>query len=407
MFATPATRMSSSTLRKMHTIEEMRHLAEQRRGQCLSGKYHNSRQKLLWRCANGHRWSALPGNVLKGSWCPYCARRVRGSIQEMKEIAAVRGGECLSDIYVNRRGLLQWRCAEGHVWSAPASALVAGKWCIRCSLIEKYTIEDICKLAIERGGACKSLSYVNLQQPITWQCAAGHTWQASSASVLAGTWCPVCAHNQRLELTEMQRIAALRGGLCLSSSYVNNHTPLLWSCSEGHTWKAAPQNVRRSGQKQGTWCPVCAESKRQFRQRLTIEQAQEIAIAHGGLCLSEQYFGSKSKLTWQCARGHIWQALITPVRRGSWCPECAGNRKLDLDLFHRLAAERGGQCLSETYVNKDTPLKFRCSQGHIWTARPREIKRGAWCIICGRVLRQRRYRQNGIQRRVFLREGLP
>jgi hypothetical protein len=34
-----------------------------------------------------------------------------------------------------------------------------------------------------------------------------------------------------------------------------------------------------------------------------------LASARGGQCLSPQYIHSKVKLTWRCARGHLWRAL--------------------------------------------------------------------------------------------------
>jgi hypothetical protein len=283
-------------------------------------------------------------------------------------------------------------CGRAHL-AAPASAIVAGKWCKQCSLVEKYSIEEIHQIAIERGGRCRSSSYVNLCQRIAWECAEGHSWRASTASILRGTWCPICARNQRLAMEEMQRIAALRGGKCLSLTYINNHTPLLWSCREGHQWLAIPSNVRKTGNKRGTWCPECAVLRRRFQDRLTLKDAQEIALERGGKCISDEYQGSQFKLTWQCALGHIWQAKITPVRRGSWCPECAGNRKLDIQLFHRLATERGGLCLSDIYSNKDTPLRFQCSAGHRWSSRPHDIKGGSWCSVCARARRKRRYKR--------------
>ena len=35
-------------------------------------------------------------------------------IEKMREAARERGGECLSDDYVNANTKLKWRCAEGH-----------------------------------------------------------------------------------------------------------------------------------------------------------------------------------------------------------------------------------------------------------------------------------------------------
>ena len=125
--------------RVRHSIEEMHRLAGVARRQLHVHIISDSSPKLNWRCGQGHAWMALAGSVLRGSWCPYCAHRVRRSIDEMRQIAISRGGECLSEEYEHLRTALEWRCAAGHVWTAPAGAIAAGKWCMQCSLVEKYS----------------------------------------------------------------------------------------------------------------------------------------------------------------------------------------------------------------------------------------------------------------------------
>ena len=38
------------------------------------------------------------------------------AIERMRELAAAKGGKCLSDVYVNSASKLQWQCARGHTW---------------------------------------------------------------------------------------------------------------------------------------------------------------------------------------------------------------------------------------------------------------------------------------------------
>ena len=55
------------------TIKHMQALAKQRGGQCLSDSYINTKTKLRWRCAKGHEWETTPASVKNaGSWCPVC-----------------------------------------------------------------------------------------------------------------------------------------------------------------------------------------------------------------------------------------------------------------------------------------------------------------------------------------------
>ena len=186
----------------------------------------------------------------------------------------------------------------------------------------------------------------------------------------------------------MRQIAEERGGRCLSTSYKNASTALLWVCRHGHQWKACAANVKGGLRRKGSWCRECYNERRRFHERLTITAMRDLAIARGGMCLSPEYLGSKFKLTWECELGHRWQAAPSYIVQGTWCPVCARNQRLNLPLFQELAASRGGMCLSETYVNERTVLEWRCADGHEWKALPEKIKRGSWCPTCA-IIRRR------------------
>src|ERR1019366_7633656 len=107
-------------MRKL-TIKAMTGLAQKRGGRCISPLYANSHSALMWECVAGHRWSATPGSIKKGRWCPACAHNQKLSLQEMQEIARERGGRCLSTSYENGRTPLTWECKVGHRWKAVPS----------------------------------------------------------------------------------------------------------------------------------------------------------------------------------------------------------------------------------------------------------------------------------------------
>ncbi|MGB2798385.1 MAG: NAD(P)-dependent oxidoreductase [Dehalococcoidia bacterium] len=56
-----------------YTINNMRELAESRGGQCLSTEFSGIESKLKWKCGFGHEWEATPVCVKAGHWCPECA----------------------------------------------------------------------------------------------------------------------------------------------------------------------------------------------------------------------------------------------------------------------------------------------------------------------------------------------
>jgi hypothetical protein len=382
---------------KTSTLAEMRCLARQRGGQCISRRYIDSRTHLSWRCRLGHHWRAIPTNVSKGSWCPRCAHRKRLTLREMRALARHRGGECLSQRYINNETRLRWRCASGHEWEAAPGLVKGGRWCPQCAQVARLSLDVMVDIATSRGGQCLSTEYVNVDTRLSWRCKAGHQWTASPASIRTGSWCPYCVHNRRLELKTMPRLARKRGGKCLSTRYINSRDPLLWECKRGHRWKAAPGNVKGGKRKRGTWCLECYNLRRTFRARHSIERMEKHAQRRGGHCLSTEYINSKSKLLWQCEKGHRWRAVPVSVRGGSWCPVCARNQRLTLEEFHSLAAHRGGRCLSDCYINKATSLRWQCALGHRWYAQPGRIKRGTWCAKWANLRRRSRWKQPSLQ----------
>jgi hypothetical protein len=113
------------------------------------------------------------------------------------------------------------------------------------------------------------------------------------------------------------QIAHERGGKCLSKKYINNRTKLFWECAEGHQWEALPMKVSN-----GSWCPTCFDRRRGDFRKLTIEEMHQIAADRGGRCLSEIYTNTRTKLLWECSKGHTWEAVPSDVKKGTWCPKC-------------------------------------------------------------------------------------
>ncbi len=48
-------------------------------------------------------------------------------------------------------------------------------------------------------------------------------------------------------------------------------------------------------------------------------------------------------------------------------------------------SQRGGECLSKSYKNVRSPLKWRCAKGHVWETTADYVKnQGYWCGICAK-----------------------
>ncbi|MFQ5853579.1 MAG: hypothetical protein ACE5JU_23725 [Candidatus Binatia bacterium] len=65
--------------RKLKIREQYRQRFEEvvtgRGGTIIDGEYFNAKEKMTLRCKNAHNWEVMPDSIVRGSWCPTCARK--------------------------------------------------------------------------------------------------------------------------------------------------------------------------------------------------------------------------------------------------------------------------------------------------------------------------------------------
>ncbi len=134
----PKCAIESNASRLRLTIGEMKSIAKERGGRCLSISYENSRTHLEWECKNKHRWFAVPGHVKQGKWCPYCAQVKKLSIVDCRSAAKSRGGRCITPKYRGNKAYMVWECSQGHRWKAKYNYIQQGNWCPKCKMSTSY-----------------------------------------------------------------------------------------------------------------------------------------------------------------------------------------------------------------------------------------------------------------------------
>jgi len=369
----------------------MHRLATSRGGQCLSDSYRNNLTKLRWRCAKGHEWKAVPGSIVgsgdrKGSWCPICVGKLpkRLALENLKQLAAARGGELLSTRYHNAKDSLRWKCAKGHMWDAVPDAVKHGTWCPVCGGSYPLNLATMRKCARNYGGECLSKKYVNSKTHLDWKCANGHEWAAKPHHVLKGHWCPICSAgvSERICRALLEQMTGVRFSKARPSWLKNKrggqmefdgYSPSLGVAFEYHGEQHYLPNMffhrdaRAFEQRQQD-----DEQKRRLcqRRKLTLLEIP-YEIAHEQLQIYLVCLLDKANLGVICDR--------TPIN----IAELDIWRRKDCDELQALATSRRGQILSTYYINNQTKLEWRCQEGHQWAATPSSIKRGTWCPICG------------------------
>lgn len=251
-------------------------------GICLSKNLENQNSILKFQCSEGHIWEVKAGSIRGGhTWCRICAGSFKADTPELQlmrlnkiqKISKSHGGECLSKEYVNSKTKLQFKCKEGHVWWTTSSVILKGHWCNICSSnragdFSRDDIEIFKNIIEKKGGKCLTEKYVNQQTRILIECDKGHQWYAHPGNLKnRGDWCRICNGSAPHELQDIIKLAESRGGECLSENYKNDMTKVLWKCSEGHTWEATPNNIKR-----GKWCPTCSSGIGERACRLCFEK---------------------------------------------------------------------------------------------------------------------------------------
>ncbi|MFH0738054.1 MAG: hypothetical protein V1827_05220 [Candidatus Micrarchaeota archaeon] len=448
--------------KRRSSIEEMEEIAKTRGGKCLSKKYINNSTKLWWQCNEGHKWKAAPNHIKNDTWCPVCADNRKGayhklSIEDMQKVAKSRGGKCLSNKYLNIDSPLTWQCDKGHIWqNRPDHVKNRKQWCPYCYGNVKLTIEEMQDIAKSRGGKCLSRKYVNEKTPLEWRCKDGHNWSAAPDMIKQGRWCPLCSQGirervcrkifervfnkkfpksrptwlvnsrgNRMELDGYCKVLHMafefqgqqhyhfsnfyhkRGGfrdfrqrvgddkckreLCTQHRIILIQIPYFVELEE------MSQYIIRTSKNFGIKVPKITKS---LDYRLMdiyspklLEEMKAIAKSRGGKCVSKKYIDATTKLRWQCERGHIWMAKPNNIKTGTWCPRCIGRGKTIEDM-RKVAESRFGSCLSTKYRGCFIKLRWRCKEGHEWIAVPSSVVYGTWCPICARQRHKKRWSEH-------------
>jgi len=182
---------------------------------------------------------------------------------------------------------------------------------------------------------------------------------------------------RRWTIEDMQEVARDKGGLCLSKRFVNVDTKLRWQCAKKHRWSAIPYSV----QKMGTWCPECAG---RLPKAKMLALMRKTAKERGGRCLAKSFGRTTNSYEWQCKKGHRWHRTWDVLKKGGWCPQCAGRLPPAeiLEELKQIAKEHGGRVVSRRYVDSKTGVEVRCKKRHQWRVSASDLRRGKWCGIC-------------------------
>lgn len=451
---------------KKDSIETYHSFAKSRGGICLSKEYKGSASHLVFQCDKGHVWKATPNSVKsRASWCRLCANESKkDSLETFRKIAEKRGGKCLSEVYVHSKEHLIFRCANGHVFSAsPLNVKHNDSWCPQCKLDSfRSGLFECQELAKERRGECLSTTYVNQHTLMSWRCANGHEWESRYLDIKKNkSWCPTCAsgygeritrhyfsqlfgydfpksrpkwlknkdgnrmeldgycrslglafehqgehhysekphYSDRVKLKKRRRDDETKRSLCKKNDVVLIEVP---EVPRLLTVERLKQHIKDALAKEGTPKSLSKLAKTFDRKRVdhieayspeSLKTLRLIAAKNNGKLISRSYLGIFEKLEFECQHGHRFLKAPTKIiHRGQWCPKCSLQTQRDrgkklrkpVSRLRQLAEQHDGQLLSEKSLGSHRKHLWTCRFGHEFAATPANVLKGRWCPVCAK-----------------------
>jgi hypothetical protein len=301
--------------------------------QVLSG----ARDKLSWKCSEGHKWKAsLLNRTRRGDKCPYCSGKL--AYPGFNDLASLRpdlASELIdadaSKITLGSGKKYKWKCSKGHIYTTTVNSRAGSKesGCNICANKVLVTgLNDLAtgnpEMAAQADGWDPSTVIMGSNVRRNWKCSLGHKWTTSLNSRLGkDTGCPYCSGRYTLAgfndlATTHPALAKQAHGWDPTKARFGSEKKVEWICDLGHVWKATP-NARTS---QVSNCPICGN------QQLLVG-FNDLATTHPAIAAEargwdpSKYIASHSLKMWECDNGHKWKASISNRKKGNGCPTCS------------------------------------------------------------------------------------
>ena len=386
---------------RKYSLEYIQKFAAKNDGKCLSdNKSFSTRERVKFECKKEHQWSARLGSVLSGSWCRKCRLSEKGqrekqkTFKKLEKICKEYGYQVLGK-YKGSWNSIELMCNNGHKWKPRASCITSGQ--TGCPYCSKLVNQEKCRYILAE--------LTKTEWEITYRIISPYQLDMYSERYKTAFEYNGPQHYKQVNMwhkktgfAKQQERDKIKKQLCQEKSIRLFDIPY-WKADNDYKLieyiKECLVSVRIPLLTQT--CDVKEFYRTYSFCNKEYEKIVAIALSKNGKCLSKEYINQKTKLEFECDKGHTWWATPSCIKQGHWCPKCAMVQRYSkmrdpdgLKKMQAIAKERGGECLSTEFLGCIHKLQFRCGVGHEWFSTPCCIRgspncKGSWCPKCARM----------------------
>ena len=169
--------------------------------------------------------------------------------------------------------------------------------------------------------------------------------------------------------------------------YKNNKTKYKYFCSKHKTPYLQEWNSHRLGR---VGCTICHNSKisRSKTKYSMSKVMKECLLNKYDLPKRNQkYVTTKTKYIFVCPIHGEYEQSWEKHKRGQGCPKCMYTKISDKNTktykyYYQECIDKSIDLPIEYYISDSTPIKHKCSKGHVYSQTPSNHLRGQGCPIC-------------------------
>lgn len=308
---------------------------------CISTVYVNNKHKLSWQCLICYNIFSQSKSYIDKDFtkCTNCVNN--NKFQKLLDKLSILEGKTFNTKYLGSHIKMDFVCKNNHLFKMTYNNIVnLGHWCPKCSTNNNIS-ENICRVYmevlfgqffpkirpkwlignhnrnLELDGYCGNLN-------LAFEHQGSHHYKNTYST-------------NRLEKTIInddikRRICKDINVKLVIIPQLFNKTPL----------NKLRQFIINESQRLGIEVPnknaqVYLSDCYKNSKVDVFERYTKIATTRGGKCISDEYLGANNeKLIWECQFGHQWKQFPYVIKKGHWCPICAGQKQSKNIIFKKI-----------------------------------------------------------------------